>query len=62
VFHEKWEGRVMALVRALGAQGAFNIDTSRFYREALPPRLESFEYGERSSPVVFLNELLKQPK
>jgi nitrile hydratase beta subunit len=24
-------------VRAMGAAGAFNIDTSRFYREALPP-------------------------
>src|SRR5262249_40693032 len=39
VFHEKWEGRVMALVRAMGAGGAFNIDTSRFYREALPPHV-----------------------
>src|ERR1044072_8214239 len=39
VFHEKWEGRVMALVRAMGASGAFNIDTSRFYREALPPHV-----------------------
>jgi nitrile hydratase len=37
VFHEKWEGRVMAMVRALGAQGAFNIDAARFYRELLPP-------------------------
>ena len=38
-FHEKWEGRVMAMVRAMGAAGAFNIDTSRFYREALPPHI-----------------------
>src|SRR4051812_36535064 len=37
VFHEKWEGRVLAMVRAMGAKGAFNIDTSRFYREMLPP-------------------------
>jgi nitrile hydratase beta subunit len=37
VFHERWEGRVMAMVRAMGAQGAFNIDMSRFYREQLPP-------------------------
>jgi nitrile hydratase len=36
-FHEKWEGRVLAMVRAMGAAGAFNIDTSRFYRETLPP-------------------------
>jgi nitrile hydratase beta subunit len=38
-FHEKWEGRVLAMVRAMGAAGAFNIDTSRFYREALPPHV-----------------------
>ena len=29
----------MAMVRAMGAAGAFNIDTSRFYREALPPHV-----------------------
>jgi nitrile hydratase len=39
VFHEQWEARTMALVRAMGAAGAFNIDTSRFYREALPPHV-----------------------
>ena len=39
MFHEKWEGRVLAMVRAMGAAGAFNIDTSRFYREALPPHV-----------------------
>jgi nitrile hydratase beta subunit len=39
VFHEEWEGRVMAMVRAMGAQGAFNIDMSRFYRESLPPHV-----------------------
>ena len=38
-FHEKWEGRVMAMVRAMGAAGAYNIDTSRFYRESLPPQV-----------------------
>ncbi|WP_213775182.1 nitrile hydratase subunit beta [Bradyrhizobium sp. dw_78] len=36
-FHAAWEGRVMAMVRAMGAAGAFNIDTSRYYREILPP-------------------------
>jgi nitrile hydratase subunit beta len=39
MFHERWEGRVLAMVRALGAAGAFNIDTSRFYRESLPPEV-----------------------
>jgi nitrile hydratase subunit beta len=37
VFHAHWESRVLAMVRAMGAAGAFNIDTSRFYRETLPP-------------------------
>jgi nitrile hydratase beta subunit len=36
-FHAAWEARVLAMVRAMGATGAFNIDASRFYREALPP-------------------------
>jgi nitrile hydratase len=27
------------MVRAMGAAGAFNIDTSRFYREMLPPHV-----------------------
>jgi nitrile hydratase subunit beta len=38
-FHQKWESRVLAMVRAMGAAGAFNIDTSRFYRESLPPHI-----------------------
>jgi nitrile hydratase beta subunit len=37
VFHEKWEGRVMAMMRAMGAAGAFNIDTMRYYFEILKP-------------------------
>ena len=36
-FHEKWEGRVMAMVRAVGANGGLNIDSQRFARESLPP-------------------------
>ena len=39
MFHTRWESRVLAMVRAMGAAGAFNIDTSRFYREALPPHV-----------------------
>ena len=37
MFHADWEARVMAMVRAMGAAGAFNIDASRYYRETLPP-------------------------
>ena len=36
VFHTEWEGRVMAMNRAMGATGAWNIDMSRFSRETLP--------------------------
>lgn len=39
MFHTEWESRVLAMVRAMGAAGAFNIDTSRFYREMLPPHV-----------------------
>jgi len=36
-FHEPWEGRVMAMVRAMGANAGFNIDMQRFSRESIPP-------------------------
>ena len=36
VFHEPWEGRVMAMNRAMGAAGIWNIDIGRFSREMLP--------------------------
>ena len=38
-FHERWEGRVLALQRALGYAGAWHIDHSRYAQERLPPRL-----------------------
>jgi nitrile hydratase len=37
VFHAAWEARVMAMNRAMGATGAWNIDMSRFSREMLAP-------------------------
>jgi nitrile hydratase len=45
-FHAPWEARVMAMVRAIGANGGLNIDTQRFARESLPPvtYLESSYY------------------
>ncbi|MBI1201711.1 MAG: nitrile hydratase subunit beta [Rhodopseudomonas sp.] len=39
VFHHDWEGRVMAMVRAVGANGGLNIDAQRFAREMLPPEV-----------------------
>jgi nitrile hydratase subunit beta len=37
VFHADWEARVMAMNRAMGATGAWNIDMSRYSREILAP-------------------------
>jgi len=39
VFHEPWEGRVLAMNRTMGATGAWNIDMSRHSREVLPPHI-----------------------
>jgi nitrile hydratase len=36
-FHEKWEGRVLAMQRAMGYAEAWNIDMSRAAQETLPP-------------------------
>ena len=35
-FHERWEARVFALNRALGAWGKWNVDASRHQREQIP--------------------------
>ena len=37
VFHERWEARVYALTRAIGAWRKWNIDTGRFYIEQIAP-------------------------
>ena len=37
-FHEKWEGRVLALQRAMGYAGAWHIDDSRYAQETLSPQ------------------------
>jgi nitrile hydratase len=39
MFHAEWESRVLAMVRALGAAGAFNIDMTRSHQETLPPHV-----------------------
>jgi nitrile hydratase subunit beta len=39
VFHEKWEGRVLAMQRAMGYLGLWNIDMSRSSLEQLPPKV-----------------------
>jgi len=37
VFHARWEGRVYAMTRALGAWGKWNLDASRHSKEVIPP-------------------------
>lgn len=37
VFHARWEGRVFALRRAMGAWGKWNIDATRYEVELVPP-------------------------
>src|SRR5260370_2744859 len=37
VFHADWEGRVLALQRAMGATGLWTIDGGRASLENLPP-------------------------
>jgi nitrile hydratase beta subunit len=39
VFHAAWEGRVLALQRAMSYAGAWNIDMSRYAQERLPPNV-----------------------
>jgi nitrile hydratase len=38
-FHETWEGRVMAMQRAMGYAGAWHIDHSRYAQERIPPHI-----------------------
>jgi nitrile hydratase beta subunit len=39
VFHARWESRVLAMTRAMGAANGWTIDMQRFAREELPPHL-----------------------
>jgi nitrile hydratase len=39
VFHAAWEGRVLAMSRAMGASGAWTIDHARYGIERLPPHV-----------------------
>ena len=38
-FHARWEGRVMAMQRAMGYAGAWHIDHSRYAQERIPPHI-----------------------
>ena len=48
VFHELWEARVLAMSRAMGALGIWNIDQGRYAIELLAPHVYlSSSYYER---------------
>jgi nitrile hydratase subunit beta len=54
VFHERWEGRVEALYRAMGVWRKWNIDASRHERNLIPP----VEYLSNSYYENSLQQLL----
>lgn len=57
VFHQRWEARVFAMVRAMGAFGRWNIDASRHQRELIPAAEQlRMSYYERW--LTGLSELL----
>ena len=55
VFHERWESRVFALLRSMGAWGKWNIDASRYQREQIP----AAEYLRMSYYEIWLTGLIE---
>ncbi len=60
VFHARWEGRVFALRRAMGAWRKWNIDTTRHEVELVPPaNYLRMSYYERQL-VAFIEMMVKR--
>jgi nitrile hydratase beta subunit len=59
VFHERWESRVFALRRAMGAWGKWSIDVSRHSVELVPPA-EYLELSYYARQFVAFVDLLVQ--
>jgi nitrile hydratase subunit beta len=59
VFHARWEGRVFALNRAVGAWGKWNIDASRHRRELIPAA-DYLQMSYYEKFLVGMTELLLQ--
>jgi len=56
VFHALWEGRVLAMQRAMGYAGAWQIDHARFAQERLPPAVYlAASYYERWIMAMEMN-------
>ena len=65
VFHEKWEGRIYAITRAIGAWRKWNIDAGRHAIEQLPPadylRISYYEkWLERNIGLLMKHGLVTQ--
>ena len=59
-FHETWEGRVLAMQRAMGYAGAWHIDDSRYAQETLPPQTYlAVSYYQRWELAMEKNLLLR---
>lgn len=56
VFHARWEGRVRAMVMAMGGVIGANIDQGRFARENVPP----LEYLSQSYYEIWYAGLVRQ--
>jgi nitrile hydratase len=58
VFHAAWEGRVLALQRAMGYARAWNTDMSRFAQERLPPQTYlTISYYKRWALAMEMNAI-----
>ena len=56
VFHAPWEGRVLAMQRAMGFAGAWNTDMSRFAQERLHPAIYlGISYYKRWAMAMEMN-------
>lgn len=66
VFHATWEGRVLALRRAVGAWRRWNIDAGRHTIERLPPadylRMSYYEKWFASAETLLLESGLVTPQ
>ena len=66
VFHAPWEGRVMAMMRAMGAAGAWNLDMFRDAREHQPAAFyltaSYFKSWAKSIETLMLSRGLATPE
>ncbi len=57
VFHAPWQGRAYAVTRAMGAWRKWNLDTTRYQRELIPPA-DYFTKSYYERWIVALVELM----